>query len=143
MKKALFYAVNLTSHSRPSVLSSMAVTSARGTQLYGRDFHGCPTHRRTSDMGLAIATSDSLQAAIGLAQEAWDRATPEVERLKRELVRAERDRHAAVKDAVKARALSLDQVMNRVEGQDARSGRPVGAGTKSVLRGAFGERPAK
>lgn len=122
MKKAMFYAL-VIGYGYPGLGRLMAVTSVKGTQLYGRDVeHGNPTHRRADDMTHAFRTEGEAREVIRLAQEAHRAHEEGVKEAERELSRRRNFQSVAVAKAVKSRALTFADLMAHLDGQGVQPG---------------------
>lgn len=101
MKRALYYAMMGAMYGRPRVESIMAVTSEKGSQVYGRDvIHGNPTHRRADDIFATFETENAAHTGLRLAQEAWDKMDGDVKMKEGQLRRAQRAQRELALDAV-------------------------------------------
>lgn len=119
MKKALFYAM-VMGYGIPCLGRLMAVTSVKGTQLYGRDVeYGNPTHRSITDMTHSFKTEEDARRAVDLAKAAHKEHQELVDRAERCAKEARSAQFNAVNDAVGDLTMDREGLMKHLASQNA------------------------
>lgn len=119
MKKALFYAM-VMGYGVPSLGRLMAVTSVKGTQLYGRDVeYGNPTHRSITDMTHSFRTEEEARRAVDLALVAHREHQELVDRAEQCARDARSAQFRAVNEAVAGITMDREGLMAHLAAQGA------------------------